>query len=180
MDDNDARYRDILQRIAASRATPATLGLDAVLDTLNVLDDLEEMVRRKPPTFFLHGPGVYKGKNWQGVLVWYRRKGWQSYKKLMIFGIWAMQTEEHIRIVAGTKTLAYTAAVYTAEAYHTLIKRDFRTYYGDEGSSPDGIEIIYEVHYHPTLRLSLRRALAQVIKDMAAAMKKPSLNPTEP
>ncbi len=174
MDDNEARYRDILQKIAAAREAPLSLGLEAVLDALNVFDSLEDMVRRKPHTFFLHGPGVYKGKDWQGVLVWYRRKGWQSYKKLAIFGVWAAQTDDAIRLIAGTKTLDFTAAVYTAEAYHTLIKRDFRTYYGDEGSSPVGVEILYEVHYHPTLRLSLRRALEQVIKDWFAGLRSSS------
>lgn len=180
MGDNDARYRDILQKIAAARETPPPVGLDTVLDALNVLDSLENIVRRKPHTFFLHGPRVYQGSNWQGVLVWYRRKGWQSYKKLIILGVWAIQRQAGLQLIVGTKTLEYSAAIYTAEAYHTLMKRDFRTYYGDDGSSPEGVAILYEVTYHPTLRLSLRQALEQVLKEAAAAMQKPTANPSEP
>lgn len=172
MDENEARYREILQRIAAAKTPPAKVGLEAVLDALNILDTLEDTVKRKPATFFLHGPGVYQGNNWQGVLVWYRRKGWESYKKLSVFGVWAIRNEDETVIIhAGTKMLDYTAAVYNAESYHTLIKRDFRTYYGSSGGAPESIELLYEVQYQPTLRLSLRRAIEQVIKDWFAGLR---------
>src|SRR5690606_18051701 len=103
------------------------------------------------------------GKDWASVLVWYRRRGYQHYKDLTLFGVWAFKDGDATKLAIGNKPLQYTAPVFNAESYNTVIKQSFKAYYGDDASLPDASRIVYETDFDITRRLALRRDIADKI-----------------
>ncbi len=120
------------------------LDLAQALDDLNVMGALESLIRRDK---FTWGPKPVKCRDplAAGALVWRRGSGYHGYKTLTLIGVWAMSgvkdkddedDEDVIHIVIGVKYAAYNAPFFDAEAYHTIIKRDFVTYYDVDGAPP--------------------------------------------
>lgn len=131
-----------------------------ILSGLNVLQVLED----NAPKYLLHvlhdGPETFVGDDWAAALIWYRRKGYQNHKTLTLFGTWVIKEGEASVVHIDQKVLHYSAPIYNAESYNTLIKRDFRPYYEDDGSPPKDRSIHYQVTFDVTRRLALRRELA--------------------
>ena len=162
MDDPEARYRAIIRRIAArknNRPRSAAVTPEGVLDALNAfdaLDDLRANQRR------CHGPKVVRGRGWMGAVIWCQKPGYSTRPALALLGIWALG-EEDISVIVGTKTLHYSAPVYTAEAYHRLIRAGFETYYDDDGGPPPETGRLFSARYDPAARLALREQIAAIL-----------------
>lgn len=135
-------------------------GLHRMLNALDALDTLSHLREQHGAPYRCHGPGVYRGADWVGVLLWQRERGYAGYRTLHLFGVWGRWREAAPWLLIGTRTLSYQASHYTPEAYHQLIRRDFTTYYGDSGAPPvDAANVRYEQAYQAAQRLSLRQRL---------------------
>lgn len=165
-DDADSRYEEILRRIA-SRKQPPPQSIDPlvrILNSLNVIEPLETLTRRRKLPILCYGPATKRQPDAVRVVVWYLPKGsMQSYKTLYLFGIWARGQAPEVDLTIGTRQLAYQAPVYTAEAFWKLIKRDYATYYHDDGQPPVDA-ILYQTTYNEEQRLAIRQQIAEVIQ----------------
>lgn len=131
-----------------------------ILSGLNVMQVLEDNAPKYLKTVLHYGPASFVGDDWASVLVWYRRRGYQHYKDLRLLGIWAVKEGDTNKLIIGAKPLKYSAVVYNAESYNTVIKNSFKAYYDDDGSVPDASRIFYETQFDITRRLALRRELS--------------------
>lgn len=166
-DPNEDRYQEIQRRIQARGGSGLSYLPGQVLDALNALHVIEELARHPLP-LGPGGHGPFKGLNWAGVLLWRRNKGYHGYRRLTIFGIWSQIDGDAMSVVAGTKALMYNQPIYTAEAYHHLIRRDFRSYYDGTASPP--AEALLRCPYAPDERLRLRDTLVQVASQWRASL----------
>ncbi len=159
--DDELRYEEIKRRIQQRKqpSPPADDGLAAVLDELNVFSYLDEMRKKLSEKIRCYGPKIVRGKDWTGVVVWHRQHGYSTSPVLHLFGIWAIGEIDVPTIVAGSKTLLYSAPVYNAESYHKLIERSFDLYYDDNGCPPPEPLWRYSAVYDPTKRLVSRKAI---------------------
>lgn len=169
MSDNaEQRYQEIMRRIAQhearKRGQQVSASLAEMLNTLNVIEPLEQFARRRNLPILGYGPTTKKALNSLRVVVWWMQKGPLPYKQLYLFGVWAIQRENTVEIIIGTRNLAYTAPIYTAEAFWKLIKRDYITYYQDDGQPPTGDAVLYQTTYDPTNRLIIRQQIQDVIR----------------
>ncbi|MGB1285440.1 MAG: hypothetical protein ACPG7F_02810 [Aggregatilineales bacterium] len=172
---NEARYQEVLRRIAARDAAEnaSSLAPAQLLNHLNVLDILTPTLRRRSLSVILCGVRV-RHQSQQGrscVVVWYRQPDAGSHHTLYLFGIWVLQTDDQNEILIGTKTLPYSASVYVAEAYHTLIKKDYTIYYDDDGSPPEGDALLYQQIYTPKKRLDIRQDIDATVKMWLKTLK---------
>jgi hypothetical protein len=164
---SDDRRRHLRRRIRRAATTwdsePKPANTCAhILAGLNAMRVLEDKAERFMRHVLQYGPHAYTGDNWAASLIWYRRKGVNTHQTIKLFGVWIIETDETTSIQIGTKQLAFSAPVYNPESYNTLIKRDFTTYYGNNGNPPPDT-IIYETSYDVTRRLALRQEIADEI-----------------
>ncbi len=163
MDDPEARYRAIMRRIAARKNNPSRPPTtpDGILDDLNAFDALDDLRQRLK---LCDGPKVVRGKGWTGVVIWCRQRGYSTRPTLTLLGVWAVART----VIVGRKSLPFTAPVYTAEAYHRLIKRSFKTYHDDDGSPPP--QHLWRARYDSAERLKLREALVTALARLARSL----------
>lgn len=161
--DSEQRYQEIMRRIAQGKSSPATETAMSTcvkaLDALNIVDLLDDLRRHPPDSIQCYGPKSIVRKTWAGTVVWCKRKGFNTHLQLLLLGVWAIQRDDAIAIVVGTKELVYSAPIYTAEAYHKLIRTDYTVYYDDDGSPPPEKHLFSTV-YDPAERLAIRQAIA--------------------
>lgn len=139
----------------------------AILAGLNALQVLDEQAPSYLREVLHYGPASFAKAGWAAALVWSRKKGYQHYATLTLYGVWVVQQGEHNDIQLGHKTLHYSAPIYNPESYFSLIRQDFRTYYGDDGSPPPTEQLHYHVRYDPTQRLALRATLeAEIVRGL--------------
>lgn len=178
-DDADARYEEILRKIAERKAreqaqSALTARRDALmraLDLLNVHDALEALGGVWQQRSRCYGPEVYSGSTWSGVLIWGFPRSYRGYRQLMLIGVWALHTEDGIQIVVGKRQLAFKPDFYEADAFYKLIKRGFDVYYADDGHPPAADEErLYDAPYDLAQRLEQRRAIAEVLQQSAALL----------
>lgn len=166
-DDADQRYEEIMRRIAQQQAKrrgeQVASSLAEILNALNVVEPLEQFARRRHLPILCYGPTTKKTTHSVRVVVWWMHKGIMPYKELHLFGIWALEQGTSPELIIGMRDLGYTAPVYTAEAFWKLIKRDYTTYYQDDGQPPQGNQILYQVTYEPVNRLTIRQQIQEVI-----------------
>jgi hypothetical protein len=169
------RIRDRL-RTASQPPAPRSDALGQALDAVNAWGFLEDLVLRDPKAINCFGPGVFRGLlpvSWVGVCLWYRQRGYYHYRTLHLLGIWAVQAAE-IRLLVGTKALAYSQPVFNAEAYFFRIQREFRTFYADDGSPPPEADCLYTSSYDPALRLATRQAIETALAGWLQAHDRPA------
>jgi hypothetical protein len=162
MSDNRKRIRHQIKKAItwSPQETHPTNPQARVLAGLDVLSVLEEHAPKYLQDILHYGPASFAGEGWASALVWYRQKGYYTYRELTLFGVWVMDGADTTTILLGTKLLQYSAPVYNPSSYHHLIKNGFKTYYGDSGSPPSRDNIHYETTFDPTARLKLRQTLA--------------------
>lgn len=134
-----------------------------ILAGLNIMQVLEDNANKYLKSLLHYGPASFVGKDWASVLVWYRRRGYRNYEDLTLFGVWAYKADDTIQLAIASKPLKYSASVYNAESYNSVIKQSFKAYYGDDASLPDASNITFETEFDITRRLALRRELADKI-----------------
>jgi hypothetical protein len=153
---------------APLRAAQAELA--TVLDGLNALDTLDSLRVNALSRLLSGGPVAVSGAApapWVGAVMWQRAPGYFGYKLLTLYGLWALQPAEGpVRVLAGTRRLAYALDFYEADAYHKRIRREFALYYNDDGHPP--AEPAWSAQYRAEDRLALRgqaaAALAALIR----------------
>jgi hypothetical protein len=165
MSDHRKRIRHQIKKAIfwSPQETHSTNPQARVLAGLDVLTVLEENAPKYLQDVLHYGPASFAGRGWASALVWYRDKGYYTYRELTLFGVWVVEEADITQILLGTKPLQYSAPVYNASSYHHLIKNGFKTYYGDSGSPPPRDSIYYETPFDPTARLKLRQTLADEI-----------------
>ncbi|MCA9887330.1 MAG: hypothetical protein KC546_03115 [Anaerolineae bacterium] len=166
-DDADSRYVEIMRRIAnRQQAVPQSLDpVVRILNSLNVIEPLEAMRRRRKLPILCYGPATRRKPDVIRVVVWYMPKGdMQAYKTLTLFGIWAVGEPANLEIIVGTRSLNYQASVYTPEAFWKLIRQDYATYYQDDGQPPQASSVLYQTSYSEERRLEIRQQIADVIQ----------------
>jgi len=149
-----------LKRKIQSPAPKASNEQALILAGLNVMQVLEDNAAQYLQSYLHYGPDSFIAENRAAILVWYRKKGYQHYTEMTLYGVWVIGEEQQNRIIIGTKPLTYTAAVFNAESYNTVIKQTFKPYYEDDISPPDESRILYQTTFDVTRRLALRRELA--------------------
>lgn len=134
-----------------------------MLSGLNTFEALETVADRGLSSFLWHGPRAFVGTGWAGVLVWFRERGFHTYRTLHLFGVWALAIPDEdatpTDLVIGRRTLSYQAAIYNPESYFALIQRGFQTHYADRGNPPDLAnegQIAWRMRYQAAQRLALR------------------------
>lgn len=154
--------REIRRRRAEMSAAPRRSLLLAVLDSLNTMDVL---ARWNPPGQQTYGPRSFTGQDWAGAVCWAKGTDYHAYKTLTLIGLWARQTDDTVELLVGKKTLSFSAAFYSAEAYHAAIQHDFRPYYAGDAAPPQPAAdvILWRDTYSAAQRLALRRAVAVAV-----------------
>jgi hypothetical protein len=175
---DDSRYQAILARIAARHSTrrAPTDALATALNSLNALDTLDALTAPAAMIGYTAQAwrGSHKGTAWYGALRWFRARDYHGYRQLTVLGVWAQQaaptttdedhTEAHpIMLCVGGKCLAYNAPFFDVEAYHRLIARDFRLYYGDDGRPPSAP--VWHAPHSAQQPLVQRAAVAEALRN---------------
>lgn len=132
-----------------------------ILSGLDVLRPLEAHTPQYLQGVLHYGPETFVGKRSASALIWYRRKGYHHYRKLMLFGVWVAEIDSVTHIIIGSKSLTYTATIYNPESYTKIMKQTFIPYYGNDVSPPDKKGILFQTDFDVTRRLALRRELAE-------------------
>ncbi len=133
-----------------------------ILAGLNVVQSLEEAAHQYIEELRWHGSAAYAGQGWASVVIWLREKGYNTYRNLTVFGVWAVEEKGSEELLVGTRQLTYNAPVYNAESYMYLIQRDFTTYYG-EAKPPEADDVLLQVAWSVERRLALREELRTAI-----------------
>jgi len=182
-DDHEARYAEILRRIEGRRQQQGNFArqadLSAILDGLNALGFLDDIRKKNPRTVSLYGPKAMRGqigdengtRQWVGALVWYKPRGYHHYHTLTLLGIWAIEAEDGVEIVIGTKTLEFDAPIFNPESYYRHITRSFDLYYRGDGS-PLPEQQLYAIRYNAGERLALRETIYSTLVTWAAGLAK--------
>jgi len=182
-DDHEARYADIMRRIEGRRQqntnVPRQADLSAILDGLNALGFLEDVRKKRPRTMSLYGPQAMRGqikdetgtRQWVGAMAWYKPRGYLHYRTLTLLGIWALESEDRVQIIVGTKRLEFDAPVFNPESYYRHIKRNFSLYYRGDGSPPPDHQL-YTVGYDAGERLAIREIIQSTLGTWAAGLSK--------
>jgi hypothetical protein len=179
-DDHEARYTDILRRIEGRRQqqthAPGQAGLSAILDGLNALGFLDDIRKKNLRTISLYGPKAMRGQlktegktqPWIGALAWYKPRGYHHYRTLTLLGVWAIEAENCVEVIIGTKPLEFDSPVFNPESYYRHIKRGFELYYKGDGSPP--AQQLYRAQYDANERLATREAIQSTLASWAAAL----------
>lgn len=141
-------------------------ALARALNELNAMGALEDLCKRDR---FTWGPKAIKRRAplTMGAVVWKRGSGYHGYKVLTLIGVWALPGDEDddpVQIVVGVKHLAFAAPFFDAEAYHALIKRDFKTYYNDDSAPPIPENYRASFAFDADRRLEQRKALVAALR----------------
>lgn len=178
--DDDARYEEILRRIAAKKQeealAPIRAMLAAVLDGLNAAGFLVK-AGRKAAGRAVFGPetfqGVLAGDSgagwlWLAVAIWHKPQGYGQVETLGLLGIWALQKADGAGVLLGEKSLPYKAAVFNPESYHHHIRRRFDLFYDGDASPPVDDGIRYTTAYTAARRLTIRAEIQAALDEWAA------------
>lgn len=151
---------------------PTLTQLGAALDGLNAWDAVERVRRAGYSPLLSAGPKVcecvpflgLRDCHALGVVFWHRAAGYHGYKVLSVHGVWVCQQQGtgETRLVVGEKNLPFAPAFFDPEPYHKLFKRDYTTYYRDDGMPP-AHDRVQTVPYAPDHRLDLRAWLAAAL-----------------
>ena len=189
-DDYDSRYEEILRRIQERKAQAAVQPKqDTLAETLNAVNALGvlETVKKKPPAALnAYGPKVFRktlkarlqalsesvdagvqGSYWMGAVLWHKPKGYGHYEILSLLGIWAVEEADAVRLIVGTRQLAFNAPVFNPESYFHHIRRGFTMYYPGEASPPTDQPddtLLYENPYQADERLRLRSEIEAAVQ----------------
>ena len=170
-DKNQARYDDILKRIAERKpfgnhrqnSEPAT-PQDRILDLMNGYDALAALTQRDYADRLCYGPKAIRRAAWSAAVIWYHPKGYYGWQRLKLLGIWAHGVHTDIMLTIGIRQLRYQAPIYNPESYHAAIKRGFRLYYGDNGAPPDEHDrILFQARHSSKERLTHRQTLNDIL-----------------
>ena len=157
MPKSDDLLKEIMARRAALKAAPQRNALAQILDSLNAFDTLESLTRRLRLTY---GPKVItRGAESMGVVVWKRAPGYHGYKILTLTGLWVALRDDQPYVLVGSKTLAFSAPFYDADAYHKIIRSSYDLYYQDDNLPP--VKPAFTVRYAAEQRLELREIVAR-------------------
>ncbi len=153
---------------AEAPAREAQEELAAILDGLNVMGALENLRHQRFNRYLANGPKAVFGCSlfpWVGAVIWHRPSGYYGFKELTIYGAWAFReiAESNPSIVIGTKHVPYAVDFFEAETFMKLMKRDFSTYYKDDGSPPSRENWSWSAIYDAAERLTQRAQLAQAL-----------------
>jgi hypothetical protein len=183
---DDSRFEEIMRRIQQRKAQEAAQSkqdtLADALDAVNALGLLESIKKRPPAALSAYGPKVFskvqryrfrsdsissqslsEGSYWTGAVLWYKPKGYGQYETLTLLGIWAIDRENTIELLLGTKQLAYNMPLFNPESYYYHLRRGFSVLYDGDASPPDG-QPLYQTRYQPQARLTLRAALEAAVQ----------------
>lgn len=169
--DNNERYEDILKRIANRKPFEANKDVkkpssiyDTIVDSLNMYDMIARLTQKQYQHIICHGPKIVTHKEWSGVVIWYRPKGYYGYQMLYLLGTWIHQVNENIQLTIGVRELSYRAAVYNPEGYFASIRKGFTLFYKDNGHPPSPEDtILFESIYTTKERLTLRQTLEKCL-----------------
>lgn len=146
-------------RFTSPKLSPDQLARSHLLDGLNAADVLAAKQQSAAAGWLCFGPKAVHRAVYSAVMIWLRPVGYYHYRTLTLLGVWMQQDRQ---LVIGTRTLAYTAAVYNPESYFKHIQRDFEIYYGRDLAPPS--EALLRAAYQPAERLKLRQALQAQIE----------------
>lgn len=172
-DENQRRYDEIMRKIAGrgafGGAAPAQGTLSSherALDMLNAYDSFARLTQDTYPNILCHGPKALRGKAWSAVVVWYRPKGYHSYQKLDLLGVWAHHAEKELLLSIGIRELKYRAPIFDAGVYRVAIENGFQLYYEDNGRPPGaGDQLLHQATFDIKERLAQRRTLSDIVKE---------------
>ncbi|MEL6525552.1 MAG: hypothetical protein AAFQ07_07560 [Chloroflexota bacterium] len=133
------------------------------LSGLNVLQELQDHANDYLASKLVYGPATFAGDGWASALVWYRHKGYQHFKSMILFGVWVHDNTSDRQVSIAKKPLQFQAAHFNPESYFAVIQRDFRSYYNDDGSPPDEQDILWQASATETTRLDMRRTVADAL-----------------
>jgi hypothetical protein len=157
-------FRKSIRKYLDEKPTPPKANAQSLaLATLNLMQVLEDNTPKYLQNWLHYGPATLVGQAWAAYIIWYREKGYDKYQDLWLFGVWARQADEAIELLVGTKPLKFTAPVFNAESYNTIIRTNFKVYYNDTGDAPAEDDIHFRATYDESRRLALRRELADAI-----------------
>ncbi|PJF39265.1 MAG: hypothetical protein CUN54_09095 [Phototrophicales bacterium] len=142
-----------------------------VLDAINAWGYLEDVAAQRHERIHCFGPKTVYGSDSVGVVVWYKQRGPYHYQHIGVLGVWALQVADGVRIVLGTKSLAFNAPVFNPESYFHHIKRDYSFYYDDDGSPPPESQQRYSAIYDESARLAIRAALQTALRRWTKTME---------
>lgn len=179
-DDREARYQQIMRRLAERRAEQAIAparekqgDLANVLDGLDALGKLEKLRASRALRQRTYGPKSVSGLSpapWVAAIIWRLGSGYFGYRTLQLTGIWTVQDQPGPPLVlAGTKWLSYNAPTYEAEAFMKLIRRSFDLYYSGDASPPPAQQRFYATRYTASRRLEIRDELKAALAQWAAS-----------
>ncbi|MBZ0278370.1 MAG: hypothetical protein K8I60_19645 [Anaerolineae bacterium] len=184
-DDDDARYQEILRRIAAQKQqqalAPTRALLTSTLDSLNAASLLTE-VRRKAIALSVCGPATFQGTQpddsgtarlWLASAIWHKPAGYGGYQTLGLIGIWALQNAEGLEILLGEKALTYNSPIFNPESYYYHIRRRFDLYYEGDARPPESDGIRYRTPYAAERRLTIRAELAAALRTWTSSYDTP-------
>lgn len=162
----------LLAKIRAEEAHDSTPDTGSVLDALNAFGYLEAVQQRPPGRLQCFGPKAYKCANGSAVLMWHKPPGIGMHRTLGLLGVWAITQADSVQIITGTRTLAYGKMPFNLESYFYNLRRDFRTYYGNDTNPPDADgRILHTATYTPDSRLALRGQIESVLHQWRAGMQ---------
>ena len=182
-EDRDARYAEILRKIAQRKqqatSAPILSILSTALDALNAAGLLAAIKRRPPKGLSAYGPKTFTGslpaaggiaEQWVSSVMWYKPKGYQYYETLDLLGIWALGSGRTARIIIGEKRLMFNAPVFNPESYYHHIKRKFDLHYAGNASPPvEAGNLLYVATYDESQRLTARSTLESTLRNWVQA-----------
>jgi hypothetical protein len=178
--DDDARYEDILRRIAARKQeealAPVRAMLVSVLDGLNAAGSLVKAGRQAAGRA-VFGPATFQGALtgaagtrwlWLAAALWHKPQGYGQVETLGLLGIWALQTAAGTDVLVGEKTLTYNAGIFNPESYYYHIRQRFDVYYDGDASPPGPDGLRYITSYTGLHRLTIRAEIQAALNTWAA------------
>lgn len=176
-----ARHHNDIKRLLAKIRAEESAGADSlpdtrgVLDALNAFGTLEAVVQRPPGGMLCFGPRDYPCPDGAAVLMWHRPPGIGQHGTLGLLGVWAIAeastTGGPVRVITGTRQVAYANVPFNVESYFYNLRRDFRSYYGRDTSPPTGEGVLLTATYTPAARLSLRHEIAAAVAGWRGAAR---------
>lgn len=136
-----------------------------ILDGLNAMQAMDQIALREFDDIRLFGPKAFQSEQKACVCVWYLPNGYNAYQELTLFGLWAVTgDDEQTQIIIGTRKRPYTAPIYNAESFWTLIRSDYRTYFQDDHAPPFPADRLYDQPFDITRRIAMRQEIDRIIR----------------
>ncbi len=161
-----ARSHADIRRLLKQLNDPS-VSTDHLADALNAINAagmLAEAQRQFPSTYLCYGPKTVKGDSsvpYLGSVIWYRPAGYYDYEKLTILGIWALHSDQDMRILLGTASLDYVLPFYQPEHYQYELRKDFVKFYGNRVPPP--AKPLHTLIYASDKRLEQRLLLEKLV-----------------